>query len=799
MRKWNLAPGDPLALTLAADFRLCSPDYMNDMIWELETGGDPPALAVCTTYGLRVRLMRIFPRFTMGTQAITDPAQFLQPPRLRRFYPNFLLLDFSPFAGVDVVTEYWVPDSHSTAGRITVTNHTPGQLTLLLELCGQLAPLEAGQNLAALPMQSVNVLAGRSSDLVPVIFLTGGPQPGPGPYPSLAIDLVLDAAGSRCLTWAQAALASPSDSLNLARCTAARPWEAEMARIEQINAAQTIDIQTGDADWDAALALSQKAAFSLFFGPNHHLPYPSFVLTRQPDQGYSARGDGTDYSPLWNGQPPLEAAYLASLLPGAPELAAGLVRNFLAVQAADGAVDWKPGLAGQHGRWLAAPLLASLAWQTYQHSLDADFLRAVQPGLQTFTQCWFNAAHDRDQDGFPEWDHPLQTGLEDNPAFTVWQVGGQGASISATESPALSAMLTHEILSLAQIAGTLDQPREQERLELRAADLRLLTEACWDEPAVFYHNRDRATHRSPAGITLGRQSGNGKFALDQSFPAPVRLLVRIKLTGEASRRPEITLHGQEEVVPRSESLGRLDFQWGPGLAVATSGQVYTRLEQVEISGLQSRDQVSIQIMDFSSEDISLFLPLWAGTPALPRLQALANRTLLAANRFWKPFGLPTCPSGNSKTRPTSADRTIDSTCQAVHLPWNALVGQGLLAYGMQAEAARLTTRLMAAVIQNLKKQHAFFQAYHAETGEGLGERNPLQGLAPLGMFLETLGVIIQSSTSLTLTGKNPFPWPVTVKYRGLTVTRQAEQTEVVFPDGQTLILDDPTEAVVSAV
>jgi hypothetical protein len=227
--------------------------------------------------------------------------------------------------------------------------------------------------------------------------------------------------------------------------------------------------------------------------------------------------------------------------------------------------------------------------------------------------------------------------------------------------------------------------------------------------------------------------------------------------------------------------------------------VYTHLEQVEISGLHARDQVSIQIMDFSSEDISLFLPLWAGTTALPRLQALANRTLLAANRFWKPFGLPTCPSGNSKTRPTSADRTIDSTCQAVHLPWNALVGQGLLAYGMQAEAARLTTRLMAAVIQNLKKQHAFFQAYHAETGEGLGERNPLQGLAPLGMFLETLGVIIQSSTSLTLTGKNPFPWPVTVKYRGLTVTRQAEQTEVVFPDGQTLILDDPTEAVVSAV
>jgi hypothetical protein len=800
MRDWNLVPGDPLALTLAADFRLCSPDYVNDQIWELETGGgDPPALALRTTYGLRACLMRIFPRFSLDTRALTDPARFSLPARLRRFYPNYLLLDFSPFPGLDVEAEYWAADSHTTAGRFTVTNHTAGPVKLLLELCGQLAPLDKdGQNLAPLHLQSTNVLAGRSSDLAPVVFLTGGPQHGPGPYPSLAIDLALAPAGSRCLTWAQAALASPSDSLNLARRTAARAWEAELARIERVNLAQTIDIHTGDPDWDAALALSQKTAFSLFLGPSQQLPNPSFVLARQPDHGYSARGDGTDYSPLWNGQPPLEAAYLAGLLPGAAGLSAGLLRNFLAVQSADGSVDWKPGLAGQRGRWLAAPLLASLAWQTYQHSLDLDFLRAALPGLQAFIQCWFEASRDRDQDGFPEWDQPLQTGLEDNPAFTLWQAGGQGAAIPTVESPALSAMLYRELLSLAHMAAALGQPHERERLESSAAQMRLLTEACFDDSAVLYHNRDRLTHRSPAGKNLGRQPGLGELALALAFPEPVRLLVRIKLIGEATRRPEISLHGQEGASPRSECLERMDFQWGPGLAVATSNQVYTRLEQVEISGLEPRDQVSIQIMDFSSEDISLFLPLWAGIPARPRAQSIIGRTLLAADRFWKPFGLSTCPSGLSRTRPTAADRSVDSTCQAVHLPWNSLAGQGLLAYGLQTEAARLTARLMSAVIQNLKKQHAFYRAYHAETGVGLGERNSLHGLAPLGLFLETLGVVIHSPTRLTLSGKNPFPWPVTVKYRGLTVTRQAEQTVIVFPDGQTLTLDDPTEAVVSA-
>jgi hypothetical protein len=63
--------------------------------------------------------------------------------------------------------------------------------------------------------------------------------------------------------------------------------------------------------------------------------------------------------------------------------------------------------------------------------------------------------------------------------------------------------------------------------------------------------------------------------------------------------------------------------------------------------------------------------------------------------------------------------------------------------------------------------------------------------------MQVLGLEIQSDRRLTLSGKNPFPWPVTVKYRGLTVTRQAENTEITFPDGQTLTLKDPTEAVIS--
>ena len=81
MRNWNLTAGDPLQLTIAADARLTPPDYFNDHIWELDLGGgDPSALGLRTTFGLRARLMRIFPRFMENGKSINDPAEFAAPP-----------------------------------------------------------------------------------------------------------------------------------------------------------------------------------------------------------------------------------------------------------------------------------------------------------------------------------------------------------------------------------------------------------------------------------------------------------------------------------------------------------------------------------------------------------------------------------------------------------------------------------------------------------------------------------------------------------------------------------------------
>jgi len=547
---------------------------------------------------------------------------------------------------------------------------------------------------------------------------------------------------------------------------------------------------TGDQDWDAALAFTQKAALGLFMGPSKHLPNASFVFSRQPDQGHSHVGDGSDYQHFWNGQPALEAYYLSTLLPAAPRLAQGVLRNFLAVQDVhNGSIDCKPGLSGQRGRFLAAPYLASLTWQQAHAGREKDFIASVYSGLLAFFWAWFSPARDHDRNGLPEWQHQIQTGFEENPLFDGWHAWAQGVNITTVQSPALAAALYREAQCLIKMAELLGRTSDTITLKAQAELLRKGIEACWDADSALYRYADRDTHLSLSGKMLSERQAVPEFDLQKEFKQPVRLVIRIFGQGESRKRPRVTITGQLNGMDQTEILDARDFSYSSSGAVATTEKVYTLLGHFEFDGLNRRDRLSIQTVDLTIADHTLLLPLWAGIPTEREAHALIYRTILDANYFDHPFGIPALPR--------LFIRDADPVSYSVHLAWNQLIGEGLLAYGYRRDVARLTAHLMSAIIQNLKRSQSFYRTYHAETGAGQGERNTLHGLAPLGLFMAALGLEIQSPTRVILKGENLFPWPVTVKYKGLTVTRMMGQTEVIFPNGQPVNLTDPTDAVVS--
>jgi hypothetical protein len=207
----------------------------------------------------------------------------------------------------------------------------------------------------------------------------------------------------------------------------------------------------------------------------------------------------------------------------------------------------------------------------------------------------------------------------------------------------------------------------------------------------------------------------------------------------------------------------------------------------------------VRTVDTSGEDITLFTPLWARVPHPDRARSMMKRLMEDESGFGRPFGIPALPDSPSSARPgTTEFNEADALAMSVHLPWNNFLGEGLLAYGFREEAARLTIRLMNGIVRSLKQSSAFHERYHALTGAGMGERGSLVGLTPVGLFLRTLGVQFLSPHSVRLEGTNPFPWPVTLTYRGLKVVRGLESTEVSFPNTSPTTITDPAPCVVSA-
>jgi len=353
---------------------------------------------------------------------------------------------------------------------------------------------------------------------------------------------------------------------------------------------------------------------------------------------------------------------------------------------------------------------------------------------------------------------------------------------------------TPEVSKTSEVLGLLHQ---------HAALLRTSVEAAWNGRSSMYCYRDRLTGQCLTGKPIGRHKGSGELRPRKAeFKQAVRLLIEVNTKNPTAQKPVLEITGQavgathqvssasnppsgrvaSDNDAQTEQIEETQFQWRSGGLVAISQNVYTKVSKITISGLEDKDTLIVRSVDTTGQDITLFTPLWAHLPDAERAHTIVTRSLLDAERFDRPFGICALPS--------LPDAEAESVAMSIHMPWNHLIGEGLLAYGLRAEAARLMAHLMQAVIQCLKQSRAFYESYHAETASGIGERGALTGFAPVGLFMQTLGVDILSQRRVRLEGKNPFEWPVTILYKGLKVVRGLDKTEIVFPNGQMTTVTD---------
>ncbi len=790
MSEWNLPLSSIDALTLAADVRFGGCDYLDDHIWELSSRkGELPALSLHTTFGLRAHRLRIFPRWVEAEVPVEDPQEFALPPVVQRAYPNMAVLTCAPLEGLNAELVYRVPHAHGVGGYMRLHNEGQAPRTLRLEWAALLAPSgEGGHRMLVQQHESgLWYLHGQSGGLHCVLLMRGEAQASPGPHPALALTCEIAPRQSVETIWAHAAAPTFEAAFEAAGDILRRNHEAERTRIELLNSG-AVCITTGERAWNTLFALGQQRALGLMVAPPARLEHPVPVLSRTPDHGYSQRGDGGDYPTAWlEGHTLWHAVYLCSyLLPGYPELAAGILENFIQAQDPEsGHIPNNPARGGDPAALLAIPMLAGLAWQVYLRLRQRAFLESVFEPLYRFLQAWL--ASDADGDGLPEWQSLRQLNLFEHPLFSPLYPWAQGADISVVETPSLQAMLYREGVCLMRMAHILERGSVLPALQAICDNLRSGVEASWEGDA--YYPWDRDTHRVTEGRDLGAYPQNGDFPLRQSFDPPVRPIASLLYEGGAPPQVHLTLKGETaEGQPLEEHLPPSRWRWTPQRGRVTSEHIFRRLDSIRITGLPQGARLVLRTLHTRQGCLDSLLPLTAGVPEEGRARVLIEETLLNPEKYWQACGIPLAPW----------DEAPEPPLQMVSLLWNTWLGYGLLRYGYRQQSAELVTRLMEALAADLEREGALRQQHHCHSGDGAGERNTLDSLPPLGLFLETLGVRIYSQWRVRLEGRNPYPWPVEIRFRGLHIHRGAARTEITFPDGQTAVVDDPAPCVVAA-
>ena len=774
MREWGLTAEVPLFLRIGADARMTEPNYVDDQIWELSLeGGAPSALALETNYGLRAHSMRIFPGFRLDQDTWIDPLDFHAPPKVQSFLSNYIRLSFEPTPKLNVVAEYWAIESNLMAGRFVLHNAGGESLHPEMLLHAQLQPAENPQTMTSVSHQGAVVLQGGTGMLVPLLFLSGGPRAAIAPYPALSVRPRLDPGASESFMWAHAACSELQDSFTMTRDLMTVKWDAEIARIEQANAG-LVEVETGDPDWDVAFALAQTTSIVSFVGPTRYLPHASIVQERSPARGYAAHPDGRDHDLGWDGVSVPDAyVTILQILPSAPELAQGILLNYLATQAPDGTIDSKPGLGGQRSGMQCVPLLATLAWQIHLHTEDREFLSDVYPRLLGFIDSWFQESQDRDQDGFPEWHSAHQSGFEDWPAYGRLYRWGQGLDIALAETPDLSSYLYRELQALVEIGKVLGQTEHEKDLSSRQMLLREVIERTWSDKESCYLSLDRDLDVTVIGSRLGTGQGEYEINVEREFDPSVRVLVRVQGEEQEGRELVVSVHGKCDTSrKRVHPLIGADFQWLEEFGTLTSDLTFARIKKIVIRGLSPASKTEVRIADYSRPDHTGLLALWAGVPDKNRADQLVKQTITNGRRYWREFGVPSWPADGLAYRHAP-----------VQIRPNLMIGEGLVDHGYLEAAAELVGRLMQACVYTLHEDRAFREFYHPDRPGGIGKLGHSSGVAPLSLFLDILGVRLISARKIALRGYNPFPWPVRLSWRGVRITWKHEGAVVEFPDG----------------
>lgn len=349
--------------------------------------------------------------------------------------------------------------------------------------------------------------------------------------------------------------------------------------------------------------------------PSGEAAHDYYVFSREPKWGW-----GHGHQVLHESLSMLSYAYLDW------ESAQGSQRIYMDQQADDGLIAYRHGPRGaqtyphNNRPTTSAPFYSWINWEVYKVSQDPTFLKdSYESGVAYMN--WLKKERDLDQDGTFEWGpYGIIENVRDwyNAVFQVSEdrfldVDKEDIS-DELECLDLSLMICKEMRSLSKMAESLGKKTEAGKWTSEADHLAdLINERMWDDDSEFYYSVNMKDH---------------------------------------------------------------------------SFQFLTR--------------------DLRRQEIIGFLPLWAGACSPERAQMLVSK-LTDTTKFWRKNGVPTLAADDVWYSPN-----VDYCCKwngPVWLLWNYMIFDGLKNYGYDDVANQLAEKLISTVEFQLSNNHNFWESY----------------------------------------------------------------------------------------
>jgi hypothetical protein len=789
LRQWEIQQHSPYELSLSADARLCQSSYTDDQSWYVLPGiSDQPALTLQTHYGFRVGLASLVPMWVHDSHTIYQAQTYHKPPFITAFAPNYIAAEAFILPELALKAEHLALSSQAMGGIYTLSNSSKRDISIRLDIFGHVGAGGKEQKLALINLTEGGhgLVLGTLSTIAPVVLIERGSASelvARTATPKIGREIVVKAGASARVRFVHVGLGALQQSLAEARRWLALDWQAFLASIDTASLAIP-SVQTGDDAWDLVLASGYNRIVQAILQPTGSFPRETFVAARLPEHGYSKRGDGTDHPRMWEGQMP-ELAYLLSPVLASidPKAAEGILRNYLALQKADGFIDMIPNAGGAHSGLLCTPILARTSWAVYEQSGNQAFLKECFGGLRKFFDYWLK--QDMDGDACPEWQDERQMRYITFPTFGMGWTWAQGANPNTVESPDLLAYLLSEATALLAMAEVLGDKAASKSLKSQINTLKKGLAELWDGQRYSY--RDRDSNITTSGNDLLQEgAGDIEHVIERPLAVPNRVIVTI--IGGVKHVPQISLviRGlDKDGRDVTETAAASKLYWQDRQGVYTSQTIFSQVTSIRCDGLSRVYRVFARTMDTSGLDLNALMPLIAD---IPQTEAAALAKLALSKDFQRSNGI-TMTSIENHFDPSNAEGA-----GGAWFYWQTLLGEALIEAGYGETIADSFKAKLDMLVKIYGETHHSGQFYHSDEPLALGEKGHLLGIAPLLLFQRLIGLRIVSPTRVLI--KKEFAWgkSITIKQHGISVQRTNKKIKIKFGSQKAQEFDAPLES-----